>query len=159
MPRKTRETRAVLCSRFRVLCLDAGLDVDGVAKLLHVTPRTVRYWFSGSVGVPYAAYKLLRVMRLFELPCKGWDGWHMHSGKLWSPEGFCFAPGDASWWGLLVRQARGFKTLYDLEVSSRIAGREGDPLAGVGRGQQVAHPVGNTGITYGVTSLTGVAHG
>jgi hypothetical protein len=63
--------------------------------------------------VPYAAYKLVRVMRLFELPCEGWQGWHMHSGKLWSPEGYGFDPHDSNWWGLLVRRAAMFSNYYE----------------------------------------------
>jgi len=110
--KKSRETRAMLSSRFKVLCADAGLSVDEVAKFLHVTPRTVRYWFSGKSSVPYAAYKLVRVLRWFELPQKGFEGWCMHSGKLWTPEGHGIAPEDGSWWSLLVRQARCFRTLY-----------------------------------------------
>ena len=39
--------------------MDAGLNVEAVGKLLHVTPRTVRYWFAGKTAVPYASYKLL----------------------------------------------------------------------------------------------------
>ena len=103
----------MLGSRFKVLLADTGLSHEDAAKLLHVTPRTIKYWVSGKVLVPYAAYKLVRVMRLFELPCAGWDGWHMHSGKLWSPEGFGFAPHDSNWWGLLVRKARLFGQMYD----------------------------------------------
>ncbi len=63
--------------------------------------------------MPYAAYKLVRIMRLFELPCEGWQGWHMHSGRLWSPEGYAFLPHDANWWSLLVRRADGFGRQYD----------------------------------------------
>lgn len=110
--RKTRENRSMLASRFRVLCADAGLSIDAVAQTLHVTPRTVRYWFSGKSAVPYAAYKLVRVMRWFELPQKGFEGWCMHSGKLWTPEGHPIGPEDGGWWSLLVRQARCFRTLY-----------------------------------------------
>jgi DNA-binding transcriptional regulator YiaG len=73
--RKSRETRTMLASRFRVLCSDAGLSIDEVASTLHVTSRTVRYWFSGKSSVPYAAYKLVRIMRWFELPQKGFEGW------------------------------------------------------------------------------------
>ena len=92
---------------------DLGLTSETAAKMLHVTPRTVRYWISGKVLVPYAAYRLLRILTGAELPCNGWDGWHMHSGKLWTPEGHGFLPTDSSWWGLLVRQARTWKVLYD----------------------------------------------
>ncbi len=110
--RKNPQHRSMLASRFRVLCADAGLSIDAVAQTLHVTPRTVRYWFSGKTAVPYAAYKLVRVLRWFELPGKGFEGWCMHSGRLWTPEGHPIAPEDGGWWSLLVRQARCFRTLY-----------------------------------------------
>ena len=92
---------------------DLGLTSETAAKMLHVTPRTVRYWISGKVLVPYSAYRLLRILTGAELPANGWDGWHMHSGKLWTPEGHGFLPSDSSWWGLLVRQARTWKIMYD----------------------------------------------
>jgi hypothetical protein len=78
---------------------------------LHVTPRTVRYWFSGQVSVPYAAFKLLRLLRWFELP-PPFDGWCIHSGRLWDAEGRCVRPEDGAWWSLVCRQAQGFRTLY-----------------------------------------------
>lgn len=121
--RKSRETRTMLASRFRVLCTDAGLTIDGVAKLLHVTPRTVRYWFSGKSGVPYAAYKLVRVLRWFELPQPGFEDWCMHSGKLWTPEGHGISPQDGGWWSLLVRQARCFRVAYAEAAAARGSAR------------------------------------
>ena len=36
----------------------------------------------------------------------------MHSGRLWSPEGYAFLPHDANWWSLLVRRADGFGRQY-----------------------------------------------
>nr|ART90363.1 hypothetical protein [uncultured bacterium] len=57
--------------------------------------------------MPYAAYKLLRLLRWFELPGP-WEGWQMHSGKLWTPEGLGFDPSDSAWWGVLVRKAAQF---------------------------------------------------
>lgn len=107
-----REGRVMQASRFRVLCADTGLGIEGVAKLLHVTPRTVRYWFSGQSSVPYAAFKLLRVMRWFELP-PPFTGWCIHSGRLWSPEGHSVRPEDGTWWSLICRQAQAFRTLYE----------------------------------------------
>jgi transcriptional regulator with XRE-family HTH domain len=104
--------RATLGERFKILLLDAGLTPEQAGKELHVSPRTIRYWISGKVLVPYAAYRLIRIMRLFELPGAGWDGWHMHSGRLWSPEGYVFLPHDANWWSLLVRRAEGFGRQY-----------------------------------------------
>jgi len=101
----------MLASRFRVLCADVGLSIDAAAKLLHVTPRTVRYWFSGQTAVPYSAYRLVRLMRCMELPPPFTD-WRLHSGRIWTPEGYGFAPEDGGWWSLLVRQARCFRSLY-----------------------------------------------
>jgi hypothetical protein len=106
---------------------------------LHVTPRTIRYWVSGTVLVPYSAYKLVRVMRLFELPCAGWEGWRMHSGRLWSPEGQGFVPSDSTWWGLLVRKARLFGVLYERERD--FAGQ----LARMGAGSERAQAVPGAG--------------
>jgi len=132
----------MLGSRFKILLADTGLSPEDAGKLLHVTPRTIRYWISGQVTVPYAAYRLVRVLRLFELPCEGWDGWHMHSGRLWSPEGFGFTPRDSSWWGLLVRKAALFQQMYDrdrqldvlmqrLEAGSRLPAPDRTAAAGL----------------------------
>jgi transcriptional regulator with XRE-family HTH domain len=127
--RKDANARAFIAERFKVLCLDAGLKVPDVARTLQVTERTVYAWFSGKTAVPYAAYKLLRILNRFELP--GWPGWHMHSGKLWTPEGFGFDPTDGAWWSLLVRQARGFRAAYAranaLEREQKAEGAERRP--------------------------------
>ena len=45
----------------------------------------------------------------------------MHSGKLWTPEGYGFTPDCQSWWSLLVRQARMFRQLADRERQLDIA--------------------------------------
>ena len=96
-----------------------------MAQILHVTPRTVRYWFSGKTVVPFAAYKLLRILNRFELPGDAWAGWHMHSGKLWTPEGFSFEPQDGAWWSLIVRQARSFRSVYaELSAMRRLSHSE-----------------------------------
>ena len=152
--RNTAETRALIGARFKVLCADAGLSIDQAAQLLHVTPRTIRYWFSGKTWVPYSAYKLLRVMRYFELPGAEWRGWHFHSGKLWTPEGHGFSPQDSNWWSLLVRRSHAFGTLYAREQAfnqALLAGRPDAPVrpakaegSPVGRGELV-EPTGKAG--------------
>jgi hypothetical protein len=135
--RKSRETRAMLGYRFKILLADAGLTPDSAGKLLHVTPRTIRYWISGKVTVPYAAYKLVRVMRMFELPMPGWEGWHMHSGKLWTPEGHGFKPHDSAWWALLCRRSHMFAQMIERDhqfaiLLRNVGAGSGDrtPLAG-----------------------------
>ena len=152
-PRNSRQTRMLLGSRLKVMLADLGLTPDSAAQALHVTPRTVRYWISGKTLVPYAAYRLLRIMAGAELPCPGWDGWHMHSGKLWSPEGHGFLPSDSSWWGHLVRKARLFKELYDRETQLTYllarAGRAptaGEPgPTGAGSSRAASYPTGEAG--------------
>jgi hypothetical protein len=83
-----------------------------VANLLHVTPRTLHNWNSGRYDIPYAAFKLLRVLMRYELPHDDWAGWHFSGGKLWTPEGYSIAPHESSWWSLLVRRAQMFSSLY-----------------------------------------------
>lgn len=152
-PRNSRQTRMLLASRLKVMLADLGLTPDSAAQALHVTPRTVRHWISGKTLVPYAAYRLLRILAGAELPASGWDGWHMHSGKLWSPEGYGFEPHDSSWWGLLVRKARLFHQLYDrqsqLEALFARAGRApsgvpGLPVGSPGRRAE-SYPTGEAG--------------
>ncbi len=88
-----------------------GLDLPGCAKLLHVTERTLHNWQSGKHDIPYAAYRLLRLLNRMELPGESWAGWCFHGDKLWSPEGRSFVGTDGSWWSLLVRQAAMFGLL------------------------------------------------
>ena len=118
---KQREHRALISARFKALCADTGLGVEGVGKLLHVTSRTVRNWLSGHTSIPYSAYKLLRLLRFMELLGKGFEGWCMHSGRMWTPERHPITPEDGGWWSLLVRQARAFRVLYAQQVAQRIA--------------------------------------
>lgn len=140
------------------MCADAGLKVPEVAQCLQVTERTVYAWLSGKTAVPYAAYKLLRVLNRFELP--GWPGWHMHSGKLWTPEGFSFEPQDAAWWSLLVRQARAFRKLYDRsgELEKALAGGA-ERATGVAKAEELATLAGATGGERGVPRPAGEADG
>ncbi len=44
-----------------------GLDLTGRAKLLRVTKRTLHNWQSGKHDIPYAAYRLLRLLNRMEL--------------------------------------------------------------------------------------------
>ncbi len=98
--------------RFNSMLQQLGLSRAEAAKTLQVSDRTLHNWLSGHHAVPYAAYKLIRVLRHQEIPFKGWEGWHFSQGQLWTPEGFGFHGKDGSWWSLLVRQARAFNTVY-----------------------------------------------
>lgn len=48
---------------FYALRMSLGLTAQTVAKLLQVNPQTVRNWELCRHRVPYAAFKLLRVLR------------------------------------------------------------------------------------------------
>lgn len=113
-----------------------GFSTEDAAKFLQVSPRTVQLWVSGRQRIPYAAFKLLRVMLRYELPGKAWAGWSLSAGRLYTPEGFELAPHEVSWWSLLVRQARSFRALYAERNEASDAGRLAD-----GRGA-CARPVG-----------------
>lgn len=130
-PRKNVLHRAAIADRFKTLCRMAGMKVPDVARELQVTERTVYAWFSGRTAVPYSAYRLLRILNRFELPAPGWEGWQLHSGKLWTPEGYGIAPHEGAWWSLLVRQARGFNVLMG-QVQAQRAARSESALAGAG---------------------------
>lgn len=141
-----------------------GLDLEGCAKLLHVTERTLHNWESGKHDIPYSAYRLLRLLNRMELPGKSWAGWCFHGDKLWSPEGHGFAGTDGSWWSLLVRQARFFPELYkqNTQLKSQLAavtaGHGEAARAGTAASQQAANqpnfagsPLVITGRSYGVS--------
>jgi hypothetical protein len=116
-------------TRFKAMYASLGLTVDDVAHFLQVSPRTVQLWISGRVRIPYAAYKLLRLQLRYELPGDAWKGWHLSAGRLYTPEGFELNPHDFSWWGLLVRRAALFSSLY--AKTATVAGRAA-PVQAVG---------------------------
>lgn len=91
---------------------ELGHDRASIAKFFRVTPRTLANWESGCTAIPFAAFKLLRLMLRSELPGKDWDGWCFNRGTLWSPEGHGFTGRDFAWLSLTIRQARLFPVLY-----------------------------------------------
>lgn len=120
------DTRAQLAYRFRAMYRNLGLDLAGCAKLLHVTERTLHNWQSGKHDIPFAAYKLLRLLNRMELPGESWAGWCFHGGKLWTPEGRSIAGTDSSWWSLLVRRAAMFDELYGRRGAGTAAGTQAE---------------------------------
>lgn len=85
------------------------MGVLACADLLRVSERTIRGWESGETRIPYAAYKLLRVLkggRYLAHPI--WKDFVVQGDVLVTPEGHRFQAGQLAWWSLLVRQARAF---------------------------------------------------
>jgi Phage protein len=77
--------------------------------LLRVSERTVHNWERGRVGIPYAAYKLMRILRGYELPNDHWEGYRLVGDTLWSPEGLAFKACQQRWWSLTCRMASEFR--------------------------------------------------
>lgn len=131
--RNDRDTRLQQAQKFRAMYRNLGLDLSGCAKLLHVTERTLHNWESGKHDIPYATFKLLRLLNGMDLPGESWRGWCFQGGKLWSPEGRSFVGSDGSWWSLLVRQAAMFGQLMNgVRQALRSPGRDA-PAARPGR--------------------------
>ena len=103
-----------------------GLDLPGCAQLLHVSERTLHNWACGKHDIPYATYRLLRLLNRMELPGQTWQGWSFHGHKLISPEGHVFVGTDSAWWGLLVRRA----AMFNLAFSKRSQGPDASRTAG-----------------------------
>jgi transcriptional regulator with XRE-family HTH domain len=107
------ETRAQLGQRLRACRARLGWSLPEAGKFFQVTERTWHNWERGSHRIPFAVYKLARVLARFELPSPAWAGWRIEAGMLITPEGRQISPQDGSWWSLLVRQAAGFRAAYD----------------------------------------------
>lgn len=105
----------------------ARLTVDQAARRLFVTGRTVRNWEAGRTRIPYAAYKLLKVLNGYALPGDAWEGWSLARGALWSPAGHRFLPGELAWLSLVFRQAEAFRALVQAQ---RRPPTEAHPLRG-----------------------------
>jgi len=87
------------------------LSTTEAAKLLRVSERTLHNWEKGRVRIPYAAFKLMRILRGFELPGHHWKGYRLIGDTLWSPEGLAFKAADHYWWSLTVRMAHEFRSI------------------------------------------------
>jgi len=58
-------------------------------------------------------FRLLRLERRLDLPGPHWAGWYFSRGALVTPEGRSIEGYEASWWSLLVRQARATTLLHE----------------------------------------------
>lgn len=65
----------------------ALLSRSACSELLGVSERSIRNWETGRTAVPYAAFKLLRVLSGGELPGAEWKGFWVQGSTLWTPEG------------------------------------------------------------------------
>ncbi len=89
---------AQLGLRLRYARARLGWSIMDAAKYFQVTERTWHNWESGIYRIPFAVYKLARVLARIELPGKAWAGWHIEGDCLITPEGRQIAPSDGAWW-------------------------------------------------------------
>ena len=66
--------------RFREARYTCFLSVSGCADLLRVSERTIRNWESGKVRIPYAAFKLMRLLRGGKVLGDEWRHFHVRLG-------------------------------------------------------------------------------
>ena len=111
-------------ARFKDTRLLCALSVPAAGKLFRVSERTIRNWEAGRVGVPYTAFKLMRILRGFELPGHQWKGYRLIGDTLWSPEGLAFKAVDHYWWSLTVRMAREFRQIMQTRRAASVAPEE-----------------------------------
>ncbi len=106
------ETRAQLGFRLRYARLKLGWSIEQAGKYFQVTDRTWHNWETAAHRIPFAVYKLARILARLELPGEVWAGWRLEGDQLITPEGRQITPQDGTWWSLLVRQAAGFRSSY-----------------------------------------------
>jgi hypothetical protein len=109
--------------RFREARLQLFTSVGDCARLLRVSERTIRGWESGATRIPYASYKLLRVLKGGRyLAHPHWRGYVIRGPELFTPEGHRLKAGELGWLSLLVRRAHAFGELMAAQRVSQVAG-------------------------------------
>ena len=92
--------------RFRRIRNTSSLTQEDVADHLGVTVRTVKNWERGAVLIPYAAFRLLRVLSGYKLPGAPWRGYTLRGDTLWTPEGKPLYAWEMKWLSLVFGMAR-----------------------------------------------------
>jgi len=90
----SRRRKWICPQDFADLRKQSGLTRVQAAEELNVTVRTIQNWETGGARIPWMAYRMLRILRGFALPCSAWEGWTLRNHQLFSPAGRAF---DAAW--------------------------------------------------------------
>lgn len=145
--RLARKKLPVPAWRFREARLSCFLTIQGCADLLRVSVRTVQNWETGKARIPYAAFKLMRVLRGGKLLGPEWHGFIVRQDKLITPEGHSVEASDLGWWTLLVRRAREFgnarrqlREVQDASSAAAAAVRADRPASKVAAGAAPCDP-------------------
>lgn len=116
---KRKPYKPVNYDTIRTTRLLAGMTRQQVADLLRVSLRSVHYWETGRVPMPYAAFRLLRILTGYELPGKQWAGWMLLRNQLISPEGRTFTPADLYPLEWMIDKSRMWDQDYQRRSSAR----------------------------------------
>lgn len=119
---KRKPYQPISHAKFRETRLLARLTQEEVACLLHVTGRTVALWEAGKTGIPYAAFRLLKIHVGFELPGKAWKGWSIRGDTLWSPEQRPYRAGYLAYQWLTFAMADSFRRASQAKALVPLAG-------------------------------------
>ena len=144
--RVKRQKFPVSGCRFREARLSGGMGVPACADLLRVSERTIRGWESGATRIPYAAFKLLRLLRGGKVLGSQWRDFYIRGDLLVTPEGHTFHFGELAWHSLLIRQARMFRELVRIQKQAA----SGHPS----RPAPASEERSSSGLVYSSTSGT-----
>ncbi len=101
-----------------------------VLRELNIHPKTLYRWLTGRCAIPGRQHLAIRAL-LGDLPGTDgkWSGWMFRQGRLWSPEGRGFTPGDlqaslfdAQRLRVLEREVRELRSRLDDGGRARVAG-------------------------------------
>jgi DNA-binding XRE family transcriptional regulator len=109
---KKKPQRWIDPEKFRIARLRAGLKQGQAADMLDVTVKTLRNWEDARSPVPYAAFRVMRLMGGYVLAGKAWEGWTLKDDQLFSPEGRSFKPHE-------LRYISNYFTMARLFLKSR----------------------------------------
>lgn len=107
-----RRFRPIDAERFRRTRLAGGFSRADAARELGVSERTLRNWEAGRRAIPYAAFRLIRLLGGHKLPGEDWRGFWLKGNTLWTPEGKPLYAWEMRWLSLTFTMARFWLASY-----------------------------------------------
>lgn len=101
-----RRLRPIEAERFQRTRIASGFTRAQAAHELGVSERTVRNWERGRRAIPYAAFRLLRLLGGHKLPGEAWRGFWLQGDTLYTPEGKLLFAWEMRWLSLTFAMAR-----------------------------------------------------
>lgn len=79
--------RYVSAEDFRDLRKAGDMSRKQAADVLDVAVRTIQNWETGGARIPWMAFRMLRILTGYALPCKAWENWTVRGDRLYAPNG------------------------------------------------------------------------